>query len=132
MSNAPQWIEQLVLAADAFIVARAVDGAPGSTVIAGYHWFGDWGRDTMIALPGLALSTGASTSRARFLQTFARFIDRGMLPNRFPDSGAPPEYNTVDAALWFIETVRLYHAVNARPRAGRAIFDKLARDHRVL
>ena len=58
MTEAPEWAEQLVLAADAFIVARDVDGAPGSTVIAGYHWFGDWGRDTMIALPGLTLATG--------------------------------------------------------------------------
>ncbi len=91
-----------------------VDGAPGSTVIAGYHWFGDWGRDTMIALPGLTLATGRPEIARAILQTFARFIDAGMLPNRFPDGGAAPEYNTVDAALWYIETVRCYQHVNAR------------------
>lgn len=67
----PQWIERLVLAADAFVVARTVDGVPGSTVIAGYHWFGDWGRDTMIALPGLALATGRPEITRSILQTFA-------------------------------------------------------------
>jgi len=107
---APKWIEQLVLAADAFIVARRVAGVPGSTVIAGYHWFGDWGRDTMIALPGIALVTGRPDIARNILGTFARTIDRGMLPNRFPDSGAEPEYNSVDAALWFVEAMRLYHA----------------------
>ena len=123
--SAPPWIERLVLAADAFIVARAVGGVPGSTVIAGYHWFGDWGRDTMIALPGLALCTGRSDVARAILQTFARFIDQGMLPNRFPDSGAPPEYNTVDAALWFIETVRLYHAATRDRALIESLFDKL-------
>jgi predicted glycogen debranching enzyme len=123
--SAPQWIERLVLAADAFIVARVVDGVPGSTIIAGYHWFGDWGRDTMIALPGLALCTGRVDVARTILQTFARFIDQGMLPNRFPDSGAPPEYNTVDAALWFIETVRLYHAATRDRALVESLFDKL-------
>ena len=80
------------------------------TVIAGYHWFGDWGRDTMIALPGLALATGRPELAARVLRTFARFVDRGMLPNRFPDAGETPEYNTVDATLWFVEAVRATHA----------------------
>ena len=69
------------------------------TVIAGYPWFGDWGRDTMIALPGLTLTTGRPELAARVLRTFARFVDRGMLPNRFPDGSDAPEYNTVDATL---------------------------------
>ncbi len=125
MTQVPPWIEQLVLAADTFVVARTVDGTPGSTVIAGYHWFGDWGRDTMIALPGLTLATGRHEIARTILQTFARFIDAGMLPNRFPDSGAPPEYNTVDAALWFIETVRCYHAVTRDTALVEAIFEKL-------
>ena len=88
----------------------------GSSAIAGYHWFGDWGRDTMIALPGLALVTGRFDIAARILRTFAHFVDRGMLPNRFPDSGETPEYNTVDATLWYFEAIRAYHAATGDDR----------------
>ena len=102
---APAWIERLVLAADQFIVRRGTDGL---SVIAGYPWFGDWGRDTMVSLPGLTLVTGRSELARQILTTFAGFVDGGMLPNRFPDAGQAPEYNTVDAALWFIEAVRAY------------------------
>jgi predicted glycogen debranching enzyme len=77
--------------------------------MAGYHWFGDWGRDTMIALPGLTLTTGRPDAARSILTTFARFVDRGMLPNRFPDAGEAPEYNTVDATLWYVEAIRAYH-----------------------
>jgi predicted glycogen debranching enzyme len=108
--RAPAFIRQLVLAADQFVVARPhAEDASGVTVIAGYPWFGDWGRDTMIALPGLTLATGRPDAAARILRTFARFVDRGMLPNRFPDGAEAPEYNTADATLWFIEAVRSYH-----------------------
>ncbi len=101
---------RLVLAADPFIVRRALPGDPdGRSVIAGYPWFGDWGRDTMIALPGLTLATGRPEIAARILRTFAHFVDRGMLPNRFPDEGQTPEYNTVDATLWYFEAIRAYH-----------------------
>jgi glycogen debranching enzyme len=89
-------------AADQFIVTRGDQ----HTVIAGYHWFGDWGRDTMIALPGLTLSTGRYDVAKSILLAFAGYADEGMLPNRFPDSGETPEYNTVDATLWFFEAVR--------------------------
>ena len=92
----------LTFAADQFIVARGEQ----KTVIAGYHWFGDWGRDTMIALPGLTLATGRAEVARSILLEFAKHIDKGMLPNRFPDAGEPPEYNTVDATLWFFEAVR--------------------------
>lgn len=95
----------LLRAADNFIVER---GATGSTVIAGYHWFGDWGRDTMIALPGLTLATGRFDIARDILLEFAQYVDRGMIPNRFPDSGSAPEYNTVDGTLWFIEAIRSY------------------------
>ncbi len=122
-STAPEWIESLVLAADQFIVDRPVDGTPGKTVIAGYHWFGDWGRDTMIALGGLTLTTGRPEIGRTILATFARYIDRGMLPNRFPDGGARPEYNAVDAALWFIEAVRQYHAVTQDASLVHEVFD---------
>jgi predicted glycogen debranching enzyme len=108
---APAWISQLVLAADQFVVGRPTADDPlGASVIAGYHWFGDWGRDTMIALPGLMLATGRPEVARKVLTTFARFVDRGMLPNRFPDAGEAPEYNTVDATLWYVEAIRAYHA----------------------
>ncbi|MCL1692292.1 MAG: amylo-alpha-1,6-glucosidase [Actinomycetia bacterium] len=106
-------LTRLVLAADQFIVSRSSDGEAGSTVIAGYHWFGDWGRDTMIALPGLALATGRHAEARQILRTFARHVDRGMLPNRFPDDGDLPEYNTIDATLWFFEAIRAYHAATS-------------------
>src|SRR5438094_749965 len=109
--RAPEWIRQLVLAADQFVVKRPLAVDPdGMSVIAGYHWFGDWGRDTMISLPGLVLTTGRPAVARRILTTFARFVDRGMLPNRFPDAGDAPEYNTVDATPWYIEAIRAYHA----------------------
>src|SRR5204862_2707572 len=112
--GAPIWIGRLVLAADQFLVRRPlVADADGMTVIAGYHWFGDWGRDTMIALPGLTLTTGRPEIARRILTTYARFVDRGMLPNRFPDAGNAPEYNTVDATLWYFEAIRAYHAAIA-------------------
>jgi len=99
---------RLALAADQFMVRRDLEGVPGSTVIAGYHWFTDWGRDSMIALPGLTLPTGRPELARQILRTFAHFTDHGMLPNRFPDTAGPPEYNTVDATLWFVEAVRAY------------------------
>ncbi len=107
--EAPAWINQLVLAADSFIFSRPLPDVPeGESVIAGFPWFGDWGRDTMIALPGLTLATGRFETARRVLETFARFIDRGMLPNVFPGTGERPDYNTADAALWFIEAWRAY------------------------
>jgi glycogen debranching enzyme len=110
-----QWLQQLVLAADQFIVRRPLPGDPdGHSIIAGYPWFGDWGRDTMISLPGLALATGRTDIAARILRTFAHFVDQGMLPNRFPDAGETPEYNTVDATLWYFEAIRAYHAAILR------------------
>jgi len=98
--------QDLVSAADQYIVSRGDQ----KTVIAGYHWFSDWGRDTMIALPGLTLPTGKYDVAKSILRTFARHVDQGMLPNRFPDAGETPEYNTVDATLWFFEAARAYLA----------------------
>jgi predicted glycogen debranching enzyme len=103
----PRWIRQLVLAADQYIVARP--GTPnGKTVIAGYPWFGDWGRDTMIALPGLTLATGRTAIAVEILRTFAKYVNQGLLPNRFPDSGEAPEYNTADATLWYFVAIHEY------------------------
>ncbi|MGH9929938.1 MAG: amylo-alpha-1,6-glucosidase [Pyrinomonadaceae bacterium] len=100
--NSTEMVGALTTAADQFIVNRA----SGKTVIAGYHWFSDWGRDTMIALPGLMLLTDRAQIAKSVLLEFAQHVDQGMLPNRFPDAGETPEYNTVDATLWFFEAVR--------------------------
>lgn len=138
----PGWINQLVLAADQFIVNRTVTSPAGlnqpsqpaegkspaaeallvgkaglvgetvlvgKTILAGYPWFSDWGRDTMISLPGLTLTTGRSEIARLILRTFAQYVDQGMLPNRFPDAGETPEYNTVDATLWYFEAVQHYY-----------------------
>jgi predicted glycogen debranching enzyme len=98
--------QDLAAAADQYLVSRGDQ----KTVIAGYHWFSDWGRDTMIALPGLTLPTGKYDIARSILRTFALHVDQGMLPNRFPDAGETPEYNTVDATLWFFEAARAYLA----------------------
>jgi predicted glycogen debranching enzyme len=120
LADAPPAVRQLVLAADQFIVQR---GTPnGRTVLAGYPWFSDWGRDTMIALPGLTLTTRRYDDAAKILRTFARFVDRGMLPNRFPDEGETPEYNTVDATLWYFQAVAAYHAATADDSLLRDLF----------
>jgi predicted glycogen debranching enzyme len=103
------FVQDLTAAADQYIVSRGDQ----KTVIAGYHWFSDWGRDTMIALPGLTLPTGKHDIARSILRTFARHVDQGMLPNRFPDAGETPEYNTVDATLWFFEAARAYLAYTA-------------------
>lgn len=98
-------VQQLVLAADQFIVKRGEDL---KTVIAGYHWFTDWGRDTMISLPGLCLSTGRFEDAKKILAAFAKVVSRGMLPNRFQDNGEEPEYNNVDGTLWYFIAVYKY------------------------
>jgi predicted glycogen debranching enzyme len=101
-----EFVKMLTLAADQYIVSRG----DHKSVIAGYHWFSDWGRDTMIALPGLTLATQRYDVARSILRTFAQYVDSGMVPNRFPDAGETPEYNTVDATLWFVEAVRAYLA----------------------
>jgi predicted glycogen debranching enzyme len=98
--------QTLTAAADQYIVARKLD----KTVIAGYHWFTDWGRDTMISLPGLTFSTGKYDIARSILRIFAKSVNQGMLPNRFSDAGETPEYNTVDATLWFFYAARQYLA----------------------
>ncbi len=115
--------KQLVLAADQFIVARG----SGETVIAGYPWFSDWGRDTMISLPGLTLATGRPEIARNILLEFSKHISEGMLPNRFPDAGDEAEYNTVDATLWYFEAVRAYVAATGDIKFIRDnLYEKLA------
>ncbi len=104
-SDSP-FARKLALAADQFIV-QAPEGR--STIIAGYHWFADWGRDTMISLAGVCLPTGRADIARDILVSYSQFVDQGMLPNRFPDAGSAPEYNTVDATLWYFVAIYRYY-----------------------
>jgi len=122
--NAPRsqpLVKALVAAADTFVVQRG----NLKTIVAGYHWFTDWGRDTMIALPGLTLATGRVDVARQILQVFAENVDQGMLPNRFPDAGETPEYNTVDATLWYFEAVRAYLQYTGDQEFARGLYPKL-------
>ncbi len=104
----------LVLAADQFIVRMPEGGGGGAkkraTILAGYPWFTDWGRDTMIALPGLCLATGRADVAREILESFAAVVSEGMIPNRFPDQDETPDYNTADATLWFVHACDRYVA----------------------
>jgi len=115
---------RLVVAADQFIVARPEYTSDNSlassqlrlspdrkTIIAGYPWFTDWGRDTMISLPGLLLCTGRYSEARGLLKAFASFIHEGLIPNRFLDSGEAPEYNTADATLWMFQAINCYLSI---------------------
>ena len=127
ISNQPddELVRHLVLAADQFIVKRNInttessEASPprrrgleevpaGASIIAGYHWFTDWGRDTMISLPGLCLSTHRFEDAKKILAAFANSVSQGMLPNRFMDNGEEPEYNNVDGTLWYFIAVYKY------------------------
>ena len=122
--RAPGWVQQLVLAADAFVVRRG----SGHSLLAGYPWFGDWGRDTMISLSGLTLATGRPALGAEILRTMARHLRAGLLPNRFPEDGHPlgeHDYNTVDATLWFVEALRRQHAASADTALVRELLPAL-------
>ena len=118
-------LAELAGAADAFLVVAAPGGSSRTTVIAGYPWFTDWGRDTMIALPGLALANGRVEIAEAIVRAFAPFLDGGMLPNVFPDGGSAPEYNTVDAALWYVEAVRACAAATTDEHFARDLFPAL-------
>ncbi|MEM9559545.1 MAG: amylo-alpha-1,6-glucosidase [Planctomycetota bacterium] len=103
-------LARLACAADAYVVRRgtAHDAKPGVSSLAGYPWFADWGRDTMICLPGLFLATGRRDEAFRTLVTFARARRRGLIPNHFDDYAGPAHYNTVDAPLWFVHACCQY------------------------
>ncbi|MFO7549543.1 MAG: amylo-alpha-1,6-glucosidase [Acidimicrobiia bacterium] len=123
--GSPDWVRPLVLAADHFVVERVVAGEPGTSIIAGYPWFADWGRDTMISLPGLLLATGRHDEAGEVLRTFAAHLDAGMLPNRFPDSGDTPEYNTVDATLWLFDAVERHLRITGDATLARDLYPAL-------
>ena len=113
---------RLAVATDAFLAARESSGAmeapsgtnrvwgplPGQTILAGYHWFADWGRDAFVALPGLLLATRRFDRARRVFATFARAMSDGMVPNRFDEYGGVPHYNSIDASLWFILAAERY------------------------
>jgi predicted glycogen debranching enzyme len=118
--------EQLALAADQFRVGRRTPGtapsAPQRTVVAGYHWFADWGRDTMISLPGLAMRPGTLWEARAVLDTYIQYLDQGLIPNRFPDGGQAPEYTAIDATLWLFQALAAYLRTS---RDWRFIADRL-------
>jgi predicted glycogen debranching enzyme len=102
------FLKDLVVSADQFVVQR--QSTESATVIAGYHWFTDWGRDTMIALRGLCIALGHQQKAQDILTTFFKYLNKGLLPNRFPDnSNDPVEYNTIDATLWLFVALYEYH-----------------------
>ena len=116
---------RLERAGDDYIVRRG----KGKTIVAGYPWFGDWGRDTFIALRGLCLATGRLEEAREILLEWAKTVSEGMIPNRFPDGGDEPEYNSVDASLWYVVAVHEYLAARGEEggRAGNADRKALAR-----
>ncbi|HEY4369034.1 MAG TPA: amylo-alpha-1,6-glucosidase [Steroidobacteraceae bacterium] len=129
------FVNQLVLAADQFIVLPGsrtdesalaqAEGLDLRTVIAGYHWFGDWGRDTMISLEGLTLSTGRYREAGAILRTFASYVRHGLLPNLFPEGERQALYHTVDATLWYFHAIARYLAVTGDRSLLRQLFPVL-------
>lgn len=101
------FIRDLMISGDQFLVKR--NSSNSYTLLAGYHWFTDWGRDTMIAMRGLVIAAGQQEVAKSILQTFLHYLDGGMIPNRFPDDGQKPEYNTMDATLWLFVALHDYH-----------------------
>ena len=115
-------IGRLLRAANDFVVDRKTpDGKPGTSVIAGYPWFADWGRDTFISLPGILLVPGKFEQARQVLTVFAAYVSEGMIPNRFDDYTSEPSYNTVDASLWFIHSAFEY----AKASGDRETFEKI-------
>jgi predicted glycogen debranching enzyme len=98
----------LVLAADQFIIERDIDNETTPTILAGYPWFLDWGRDTFISLPGLCLATGRFEDAWGVFKNIAKSVSEGIITNRFDDYGNPPHYNSIDASLWFIHAAFQY------------------------
>jgi predicted glycogen debranching enzyme len=130
-------LARLVIAADQFIVVRPRPGeesassskihlAPDSkTIIAGYPWFTDWGRDSMISLPGLLLCTGRYSETRGLLKAFVSYAYEGLIPNRFPDGGQAPEYNTADATLWLFSALDKYLAITNDWSLLKELFPRL-------
>jgi predicted glycogen debranching enzyme len=111
----------LFLACDAFPVRRGL----GQSCIAGYHWFDDWGRDAMISLPGLTLVPGLPQEAKLILQTFAKYMRYGLIPNCFSEVGGVPQYNSLDATLWFFHAIRKYFQYTNDGSTIRALYPTL-------
>lgn len=125
--EAPHWIWQLVLAAAQCAARRRTsDGGERWSIVAGYPWFGEWGRDAMIALPGLALETGRPEIARSVLHEFLRFAQQGLLPNTFSEHGEPASYNSVDSMLWYFQALREYVAQTSDLSIVREVFEVLA------
>lgn len=103
-TNLNSKFQKLILSSDNFIVKKG----DGKSVIAGYHWFGDWGRDTLIALPGLTLVTKRYNDAKEILDSFSKYSHKGLIPNAFMDRDSKAVYNTVDASLWYVDRVFQY------------------------
>jgi len=106
IDHASPFVRDLFKSGNQFLVRRQSSG--GSTIIAGYHWFTDWGRDTMIAMRGLVIAGGKKRIAESIFETFLDHLDEGMIPNRFPDHGEQPEYNNIDGTLWLFVAVYEY------------------------
>ncbi len=121
LSRRKRFATPLHRAADAYIVPRH----KGTTIVAGYPWFTDWGRDTFIALRGLCLAAGRLADAERILLEWSDAVSQGMLPNRFPDRGEEPEFNSVDASLWYVVAVEdfLTRSSRVKPTTGRRLRD---------
>ena len=117
------FLKDLAISGDQFLVRR--QSSDSYTLIAGYHWFTDWGRDTMIAMRGLIIATGKKEVAKSILHTFLQYLDRGMIPNRFPDLGEHPEYNTIDASLWLFVALHEYDEQFHDTEFIRSVFGKL-------
>jgi glycogen debranching enzyme len=121
-----KWTKTTAASTTAAVKPTASKPAASASIIAGYPWFTDWGRDTMIALPGLATALGRFDTAAAILRTYAGFVDRGMLPNRFSDAGETVEYNTADATLWMFHAASEQLEAKRDPDLQRDLFPTLA------
>ena len=118
-----EFFSSLLTATEAFIVRRG----EGRSCIAGYHWFADWGRDTMISLPGLMLVTGRFREAELLLKTFAKNMKYGLIPNYFSESDGSPQYNSLDATLWFFHACRKYYQYTKDAPTIKVLYPALKR-----
>jgi len=125
--DADETTRRLAAASDAFVVRRTLaDSHTSATILAGYHWFADWGRDAFIALPGLLLATGRDDLARQVFETFAGSVSEGMVPNRFDDYSASAHYNSIDASLWFIIAAERYLEATADTSFWRSVLGPAA------
>jgi predicted glycogen debranching enzyme len=124
--DASEAVERLGLATEQFIALREDGGTWSTTILAGFPWFADWGRDAMISIPGLLIETGRLDEARSTLELFARHRRNGLIPNRFDDYGHAPHYNTVDASLWFIHAVWCFEKADTSGDSHADLLDACA------